>query len=903
MTNMEQSIDIENKAYKINTKFIDDFSKEIYEQTYKYGDEDINKTQLRVAKDLASIEKDPEYWTQEFLWALEDFKFVPGGRITSNAGTKLKGTTYVNCFTPDVNILTNNGYKRITDIEIGDMVLTHKGRFKPVVSLMKTPHNGEVISFKSGFITDNIKSTLNHPFYVGKNKWVDAELISDIYLLKYEDKKDTEINIIDLYKYVSEVKRKSNSKKSIISIDDYLYSTSEFVNSNGSNITTRNKSKTKRYVDLNEDFAYFIGRYIGDGSVFSVNHEYDVDGFNIAFSKKEIDSQLRLKNIIEKSFEIEVNINNSNQFEGSYLRKSNIVVSNFLKNSCGRYSDCKKIPDFIWNANIDIRRSFINGLFDADGTITNKEVKIVLNNEFLINDLQALLLSCNIPSNFKVEYVNNKSYYKLAPVRQYMSELIKKSEKVYADDRIYEYSKLNNDENEGWFKSYVTLSYNEIDNNIFSISPTIEKEKYNGYVYNISVLDDESYVVNNAIVHNCFVDGFMGQDQDSMEGILDALRRQALILKSEGGYGFCADVMRPRGSFIRGIGNESPGSVKMLDMWDTQSAVITEGSGNKTKNEKGKVKIRKGAQMVTMSVFHPDIEEFITAKQTPGKLTKFNMSVLITDDFMDAVKNKLPWSLEFPDYESHSTEYKLLWDGNLKKWKEGGLKTTVFKTFEDANELWDIIMSSTYNRNEPGVLFSDTMNRLNNLNYCEYINSTNPCVVGNTLVLTNIGWIKISKLENYKNIKIITRDKDDILCESELKWSGITKKDDDIIRVDFSNDEYILCNKKHKLYRADFSEISMGDVLESNIKENIIGGDGKILSIEKVTELDYKEDVYDLTAVPNYNFFTLLNNEEKIIEEKIIINDNIELNYFSIVDTANRGKIFAFQLEENDNII
>ena len=102
---------------------------------------------------------------------------------------------------------------------------------------------------------------------------------------------------------------------------------------------------------------------------------------------------------------------------------------------------------------------------------------------------------------------------------------------------------------------------------------------------------------------NCFVDGFMGEDQDSMEGILDTLRRQALILKSEGGYGFCADVMRPRGSFINGIGNESPGSVRMLDMWDTQSGVITEGSGNKTKNEKGKVKIRKGAQMVTMSCF------------------------------------------------------------------------------------------------------------------------------------------------------------------------------------------------------------------------------------------------------------------------------------------------------------
>ena len=115
---------------------------------------------------------------------------------------------------------------------------------------------------------------------------------------------------------------------------------------------------------------------------------------------------------------------------------------------------------------------------------------------------------------------------------------------------------------------------------------------------------------------NCFVDGFEGKNQDSMEGIMDALRRQALILKSEGGYGFCSDVLRPRGSFIEGIGNETPGSVKMLEMWDTQSEVITAGSGRKSTKKGAKQKIRKGAQMVTMSCWHPDIEDFITAKQT-----------------------------------------------------------------------------------------------------------------------------------------------------------------------------------------------------------------------------------------------------------------------------------------------
>ena len=226
---------------------------------------------------------------------------------------------------------------------------------------------------------------------------------------------------------------------------------------------------------------------------------------------------------------------------------------------------------------------------------------------------------------------------------------------------------------------------------------------------------------------NCFVSGFRGEDQDSMESIMDELRRQALILKSEGGYGFCADVMRPRGAYVNGIGGDSPGAVRLLDMWDMQSGVITSGSGMKKAAGKGKQKIRKGAQMVTMSVYHPDIEEFITAKQTPGRLTKFNMSVLVTDDFMAAVEADQPWHLQFPDIDQARAEYKSHWDGNLSAWKAKGFATKTYKTFASARELWDIITKSTYTRNEPGVLFQDTINRLNNLYYVEHINATNPC--------------------------------------------------------------------------------------------------------------------------------------------------------------------------------
>ncbi|MBX3040615.1 MAG: adenosylcobalamin-dependent ribonucleoside-diphosphate reductase [Bdellovibrionaceae bacterium] len=252
---------------------------------------------------------------------------------------------------------------------------------------------------------------------------------------------------------------------------------------------------------------------------------------------------------------------------------------------------------------------------------------------------------------------------------------------------------------------------------------------------------------------NCFVSGFRGENQDSMESIMDELRRQALILKSEGGYGFCADVMRPRGAFVSGIGGDSPGAVRLLDMWDTQSAVITSGSGLKKVENKGKQKIRKGAQMVTMSVYHPDIEEFITAKQTPGRLTKFNMSVLVTDDFMEAVEQKQPWNLEFPDIDNAKAEYDKYWDGNLKSWKARGLPVRIYKTYQDAGELWETITRSTYNRNEPGVLFQDTINRLNNLYYVEHINATNPCgeqvlPVGGSCLLGSLNLTQFVDTEN-----------------------------------------------------------------------------------------------------------------------------------------------------------
>jgi len=239
---------------------------------------------------------------------------------------------------------------------------------------------------------------------------------------------------------------------------------------------------------------------------------------------------------------------------------------------------------------------------------------------------------------------------------------------------------------------------------------------------------------------NCFVAPRSRNDIDSLENIIKNVRNQSFTLKSEGGWGENFSYIRPRGAFIHGIGVETPGAVKYMEMFDKSSEIITSGSGKKSKNKKAKGKIRKGAMMGVLDVWHPDIVEFITAKQQPGRLTKFNVSVNCTDEFMNKVLKVLEmkkngasdeeieiedqWHLRFPD-TSHE-KYRTQWTGNLAQWEAKGFDVEVYNTVS-ALWLWNLVMESTYNRAEPGVLFLDRANHFGPLSYLETIVATNPC--------------------------------------------------------------------------------------------------------------------------------------------------------------------------------
>jgi len=184
---------------------------------------------------------------------------------------------------------------------------------------------------------------------------------------------------------------------------------------------------------------------------------------------------------------------------------------------------------------------------------------------------------------------------------------------------------------------------------------------------------------------NCFV---MGTIPDTMGGIFDALKEAALTMQQGGGIGYDFSTIRPKGAEVKGVAADASGPLSFMDVWDAMCRTIMSAGS------------RRGAMMATMRCDHPDIEAFIEAKKDPARLRMFNLSVLVTDPFMAAVKADGPWELVFGD--------------------------RVYRTLQ-ARNLWNKIMRNTFEFAEPGVIFIDRINAMNNLGYAETIAATNPC--------------------------------------------------------------------------------------------------------------------------------------------------------------------------------
>jgi len=221
---------------------------------------------------------------------------------------------------------------------------------------------------------------------------------------------------------------------------------------------------------------------------------------------------------------------------------------------------------------------------------------------------------------------------------------------------------------------------------------------------------------------NCTVSGSI---KDSMNDILDKVHEAGLTLKAGCGIGYEYSTLRPKGAYVAGAGAYTSGPLSFMDIYDKMCFTVSSAGG------------RRGAQMATFDVGHPDVLDFIRAKREDGRLRQFNLSLLITDEFIQAVKDDTDWQLAYPILEKEQDEQdinnpaEVIW----REWpihegyiinEVGLVACKVYKTIR-ASRLWDVIMSSTYDFAEPGFILIDKVNEMNNNWFCENIRATNPC--------------------------------------------------------------------------------------------------------------------------------------------------------------------------------
>jgi len=244
----------------------------------------------------------------------------------------------------------------------------------------------------------------------------------------------------------------------------------------------------------------------------------------------------------------------------------------------------------------------------------------------------------------------------------------------------------------------------------------------------------------NLTYFNCYV---IPSPKDSRGGIIASLGQMTEIMSRGGGVGMNISSLRPRHSYVKGVNGRSSGSVSWGGLFSFVTGLIEQGGS------------RRGALMLILNVWHPDILDFINSKREMGKITNANISVGITDDFMDAVRSDGDWETFFPD--TTDPTYNKEWDGDINKWKKNGHKVFVYQKLK-ARKIWEAIVESAWASAEPGVFFIDRYNKMSNSWYYSTIQSTNPCGEQGLPPwgVCNLGSINLSRF--VKNKKVLYED-------------------------------------------------------------------------------------------------------------------------------------------------
>ncbi len=700
----------------------------------------------RVAHGIATVEKTEDqqsYWEKRFYEALDGFRFVPGGRILAGAGSGHEVTFY-NCMPPDQEVLTEKGYQPIAQVAVGDLVVTHRNRLRPVLHKFERETEEPLYIIrpkKVGY--DDLRVTGDHKVYIIRSEWVNKHRSRDGLRLQHEPDwiPAKEIKPGD---YVAVAYNDEESTLDAIHIHDYV---SGYETEGGKLFKAATRGyhgyvsdwgthyKLQDRLELDGDLCYLFGRWLGDGCV---THRTSTDipsGIKIVFALDEQKEATEIARIIEAKFGIEPSIKLSSTERWYDLWVNSMPLGEFFKAFLGCYSYNKRIPEELMHLPDELTLELLRGLFSADGYISDNELGIVLSNRVMTTQIHQLLLRLGYLFSIR------ENTHRLGRVPAYRVHATA-SECGPLFERFFGVQTPEHSTNLKYYFEYDNLKWVRIDE--------IAVEEYSGTVLDIEVEEDHSFVSAGVVVSNCYV---IPSPEDSRQGILDNLKVMTEIMARGGGVGINLSTLRPRGSYIRTVNGTASGPCSWAQLYSVATGDVIQQGGS-----------RRGALMLMLDDTHPDIEEFITVKRTPGKIEHANLSVCISDSFMQAVKDDTDWDL--------------IWQGK------------VMKTIR-ARKLWDLICNSAWESAEPGMVFMDRYNTESNTWYYENIRCVNPCVTGDTLVSTEHGYTYARDLQLGMKIRTPAG-----LKPIEKLYNNGLKR---IYRVDFSDGGYLKGTADHKL--------------------------------------------------------------------------------------------------------